>query len=454
MVLQRQQKLPVWGSAEPGEKVTVKLAGQGRDALAGANGRWVVKLDELQAGGPHEMTIAGKNTIVLKDVLVGEVWLCSGQSNMVMKLAEAAGGSAAAAKANHPKIRLFTVPDTAATKGSGWTADWQPCTPETAAKFSATAYYFGRDLHAAIDCPLGLIVSAVNGSKADEWTSREGFAANPKTKGVLDRYKQWLIDVENSKKPGAARKPGRFRAPPATLFDPMMAPLQPYGIRGVIWYQGESVTAHAPYSDLFANLITSWRREWGIGDFPFLFVQIAPLGKAVAAPAESGLAVTREQQLQVMQSVANTAMAVITDAGHATNVHPPRKEPVGQRLALAALALAYGRKDVVYCGPIYAGMRIDAGKAVLSFTHVGTGLLAKDGLLRGFAIAPAEGPFVNASAEITGNTVVVWSDKVAIPAAVRYAWAENPEGANLYNKEGLPASPFRTDTLPQKEPVR
>lgn len=449
MVLQRDGAAPVWGTAAPGEAIAVAFRGKTVQAVAAGDGAWTAKVATGDAGGPFELAIAGKTTVVLHDVLVGEVWLCSGQSNMVVPLLEASNAAEAIPAANDAQLRLFTVPQ----PDKPWGAPWQACTPDTARTFSAAGYFFGRDLRAFLKCPVGLILSAQSGSKADAWTSTAGFENNPATKQVLLDYRKHLSDLEESKKPGSLVKaPGRFRAPPATLYDPMIAPIRPYGMRGVIWYQGESVTAHAPYRDIFAGLIKDWRAQWAQGDFPFLFVQIAPVGQPQRLPVESGNAATREAQLQVAQTTPNTAMVVTTDVGN-VSVHPPRKEPVGQRLALAARALAYGQKNLEYNGPIYAAQRIEGARIILSFTHVDAGLVAHGGPLTGFTIAGEDLAFVSATAELKGNEVVVSAPIVPKPAFVRFGWADSPV-VNLFNGEGLPAAPFRTDTKVLPEPVR
>ena len=473
MVLQQGAKIPIWGTAEPGEQVTVALGEQQLVTSADNEGRWMVKLEPLDAGGPFELSIAGKNAITLQGVLVGEVWVCSGQSNMWWPVKLSANAEQEIAESNYPNIRLFTVKNTVAaqplqdTKGS-----WVSCGPETVASFSAVGYFFGRYLHKELDTPVGLIHTSWGGTPAEAWTSRPTLESDAEFKPILDRWEQiladypqanekyqqqlaqWKQDVENAKKEGkkAPRKPGAPIGPnhphrAAGLYNGMIAPLIPYSIKGAIWYQGESNAGRAyQYRKLFPAMIQNWRSDWGQGDFPFLFVQLANFMKPQPQPAESAWAELREAQLMTL-ALPKTAMSVIIDIGEANDIHPKNKQDVGHRLGLAALAIAYG-SDVVYSGPIYESMTVEGDKVRLSFKHIGGGLMSKNGeQLKGFAIAGVDRKFVWAEAEIDRDTVVVWSEQVPNPVAVRYAWADNPD-CNLYNKAGLPASPFRTDDWP------
>jgi sialate O-acetylesterase len=470
MVLQEGMKVPIWGTADDGEEVTVQFQKQELKTTA-RDGKWMVRLDNLKAGGPFEMTIAGKNTLTLKNVLVGEVWVCSGQSNMWWTVALSADPEKNIKNSANPMIRLFTVPDRpAATPQHDVVGKWEQCGPDTVKNFSAVAYFFGRDLQKARNVPVGLIHSSWGGTVAEAWTSRGALEAYPELRGMADQFAMNLKNypkaleafkaelerhkaaVEQAKaegkKPPPAPKPPQDPAAnpnsPTALYNGKIAPLQPYAIRGAIWYQGESnVGRAAQYQILFPALIKDWRDTWGEGDFPFLFVQLAQFRKIVKEPQESAWAELCEAQLLTSLRVPNTAMAVITDVGDENDIHPKKKEPVGARLALAALALAHGEK-IVYSGPVYDRMEVDGDKAILSFKSVGGGLMAKDGPLQGFTIAGADKKFVNAEAEIQGLEVVVRSPKVPKPVAVRYGWADCPV-VNLWNKDGLPASPFRTD---------
>ena len=419
-VLQRGISVPIWGMANDGEKVTVKFQGQEVSTTA-HNGHWMLRLKPLKAGGPFTMIIAGENTIELKNILVGDVWVCSGQSNMwwTVKLTENA--QAAIDKSKDLMLRLYTMPG----HDRFWNpnAAWQECNPNTTPDFSAVGYFFGMHLREALEVPIGLINSSVGGTPADAWTSRSALLANPELRDIVE--KPWTRV--------------------SYLYNGMIAPLQPYAIKGAIWYQGESNAGRAyQYRTLFPAMIKCWRDEWGQGDFPFFFVQLAPFG---SNDAPSTWAELREAQLMTAQHDPKTGMAVITDIGEQNNIHPLKKEPVGARLALAARAIAYGEKKLVYSGPVYKSMKVEGDKAILSFDWVGSGLMAKDGDLKGFTIAGEDQKFVPATAQIQGDKVVVSGGGVGKPVAVRYGWSNCPE-VNLFNKNGLPATPFRTDDFP------
>ena len=609
-VLQQGIKAPIWGTADPGERVTVEFAGQTVSTTASAEGKWLVHLSPLKAGGPRILTISGRNKIVLTNILAGEVWLCSGQSNMERQLGLRAGQQPITdwkqevAAANYPEIRHFGATQTKAfapaqtVKGS-----WTVCSPETVTNFTAIGYFFGRDLYRARQVPIGLIHSSWGGTPAEAWTSEAALSTQPDWTEALAQVKLLATDPVGTqreiqkqleawyqaKDPGSAASPpwsatdldtrlwkamtlptywenagypdfdGTFwfrrtvdlpedwngsdaelhlgavddndttwvngvevgatigynlprvyRVPagvlkrstnviavrvldtggngglyggddpmrlvvnaggktnsislagewlcrqgvslanvgwpptdysqsssaPTVLYNGMIAPLLPYAIRGAIWYQGESnVGRERQYRTLFPTMIADWRHAWGEGDFPFLFVQIAPY--------HGNSPEIREAQLLSWQNTTNTAMAVTIDCGDANDIHPPRKQPMGARLALAARAIAYGEK-LEYSGPVFKSMKIEGSEVVLRFTHPGGGLVAKDGPLKGFTIAGADKIFHPAQAEIRGQTIVVASDVVSRPVAVRYGWANVPEG-NLFNRAGLPASPFRTD---------
>ncbi|HTE17786.1 MAG TPA: sialate O-acetylesterase, partial [Armatimonadota bacterium] len=373
-----------------------------------------------------------------------------------------------------PQMRLFTVPRIATDEPLAQVpGQWQESGPASVPEFSAVAYHFGRELRKALGVPVGLISTNYGGTPAEAWTRRGVLEADPTLRTILDNhdkarrgYSAARVQhnlalsahsraVEQAKAAGQAPPPAP-RAPgnpaqsaqrPTGLYNAMIAPLIPYAIRGAIWYQGESNAGQAyQYRTLFPAMIENWREDWGQGDFPFLFVQLAPFMKITPEPGESAWAELREAQYLTTRTVPNTAMAVITDVGDEADIHPKQKEPVGRRLALAARALVYGQ-DVEYSGPEYHRMKREGNKVILSFKHVGRGLKSEGGLLRGFAIAGADRKWVNAQAEIRGDKVVVWSHQVAEPVAVRYGWANFPTG-NLWNADGLPASPFRTDDFP------
>jgi sialate O-acetylesterase len=455
MVLQQGVPVRIWGWAGEGEQVTVKIGNQSKTAQA-SQGKWAVALKPMKAGGPFELTISGKNKITLKDVLVGEVWVCSGQSNMQFSLSQSFEAEKHIASAANPQIHLFTVPRVKSDKPlDDTTGSWQACTPETVKDFSAVGYLFGRDLQQALKVPVGLIHSSWGGSPAEVWTKESVLAADPEFKSILDGYqksfagyKKALADYEAkaAQDKAAAKKLRRPGAPwkPCELYNGMISPLLPYAIKGAIWYQGESNASRAAqYRKLFPAMIQNWRRDWNLCDFSFLEVQLAPYMAIKSEPSESSWAELREAQLYATQILPKVGMAVITDVGEEKDIHPKKKEPVGARLALAARAIAYCEK-IEYSGPIYKSMRKKGNKIVLRFDHVGDGLVAKDGPLKGFAIAGKDGKFVWADAVIEGNTVVVSSKQVAQPVAVRYGWADCPV-VNFWNKNGLPASPFRTD---------
>ncbi len=476
MVLQRDIAAPIWGWADPGEEVTVTIAGQEHTVLADADGKWMVRLDSLPAGGPMEMTISGKNTLRLENILVGEVWLCSGQSNMAWPVRMAGNAEEEIARANHPRIRLFTVKRAIARQPKRDSRGaWEVCSPETVAKFSAVGYYFGRDIQGALDVPVGLINSSVGGTCVEAWTRREVMEGDPSYQerlnwwreqveaydaeaaeaAYLRRMEKWRRRAEQLKAEGkeVPRKPRRKFNPtedrnhPSVLYNGMIAPLVPYGIRGAIWYQGESNIDRAYlYRKWFPNMIADWRGLWGQGDFPFLYVQLANFRHRPHPPFQSKLAELREAQTMSL-TVPATAMAVTIDVGDLDNIHPSNKQDVGRRLALAARKIAYGQ-DVVYSGPIYRCMQVEDGAMRIHFTHADGGLVSRDNQpLTGFGIAGEDREFHPAEARIEEGAIVVRSEDVPQPVAVRYGWANSPE-CNLYNGFGLPASPFRTDGWP------
>jgi sialate O-acetylesterase len=475
MVLQRDKKVSIWGWAEPGEEVMVSVSWHRMRwaVTAGDNGRWIFKMNSPKTGGPYEMTFSGKNTITLKNIMVGEVWVCSGQSNMQMSVRSSANAEQEIAAADYPDIRLFTVERKVAEQPqTDCAGSWTLCSPQTVPDFSAAAYYFGRELHKELDVPIGLIHTSWGGTPAEAWTRRGILKKEIDFAPILERYddavakypqamkeyeqklSEWKEAAEKAKAEGE-KMPRRPNSPfgpghphsPAGLYNAMIAPLIPYGIGGAIWYQGESNAGRAyQYRKLFPAMIQNWRSDWGQDKFPFLFVQLANFMAVKPEPAESTWAELREAQLMTL-ALPNTGMAVIIDIGDANDIHPKNKQDVGKRLALWALAKSYG-KELVYSGPIYKSMEIKDNKIILHFDHVGGGLVAaSDEPLKGFAIAAADRKFLWADAKIDGDSIVVGSNEVSAPAAVRYAWADNPV-CNLYNKEGLPASPFRTDDWP------
>ena len=469
MVLQRDVPIPVWGTASPGETVTVTLNGQSQTTTAAPGGRWMVRLKNLAAGGPYDMQIAGRNTVVLHDVLVGEVWLAAGQSNMaftVSKKAEFFAGmldeDKVIAAANDPNLRMFTVATVKAlTPQEIVNGSWKVCSPQTVGAFSAIGYIFARELEERLHVPVGIVTVAFGASTAESWLPREALAADPALKPMLDRFDALEVFFKSHPRSTVAeappapeplnvlpmppstllRDPAEDQHQPTVMFNGMLHPVIPYAIRGVIWYQGESIVGGAAgvalYPHVMETLVQTWRALWGEGDFPFYAVQLAPLRNISNNP------VVREQQAKIL-ALPNTGLAITIDVGDPANVHPKNKVPVGQRLALIALAKTYGQK-LEYSGPVYASMKIEGHVIRIRFTHAAGGLVAKNGPLSGFAIAGADQKFFDAQAAIKGDTVVVHSRSVPTPVAVRYAFADYPAGANLYNAAGLPAAPFRTD---------
>ncbi len=620
MVLQRGQKTTIWGWADPGEEIRLNVSWHTmqRRTDADEDGRWSFSITAPPAGGPYELTLSGKNTVPVRNVLSGDVWVCSGQSNMEWPLHSAANGAQEVAEADYPNLRLFTVQKKIAdTPQDDCVGQWSPCNPQSVPGFSAIGYFFGRHLHQDLNVPIGLINTSWGGTVAEAWTSAKALEKMPEFKARMEQIAQakadpdaslkkyeealaqWQKEIESAQARGAgciepgfedsdwqemelpvlweqaglsnfdglvwfrktievpdswvgkeltldlgpiddmdttwvngvkvgahsesgqwqiarqykvpagvvkagrnvivvqvldtaggggiygqpdqmrlcqpegdasiplagawrykvgfdlASMPPRPQPPvwvnnpnaPAVLYNGMIAPLIPLGIRGAIWYQGESNAGRAyQYRELFPLMITNWRQDWGQGRFPFLFVQLANYMATQSEPGDCEWAELREAQTMTL-SLSNTGMAVIIDIGEANDIHPKNKQDVGKRLALWALAKTHG-KAIAYSGPLYKSMRVRGDKIILRFDHVNGGLVAGGGEpLRGFAIAGEDRKFIWADAEIDGDTVVVRSDKVSKPVAVRYAWANNPV-CNLYNGAGLPASPFRTDDWP------
>ena len=503
MVLQRDIDVPVWGWADPGEKVTVEFGGQKKTATADKSGKWMVRLAPMDASAKgRALTVTsstGKKNFLFKDVLVGEVWVCSGQSNMDWNV----GGCASILKkeidtADFPLIRHIGLRGHFAIKkakdlprGSAW----KVCTPKTVKGFTAVGFFFGRKLQQELDVPVGLIKSAVGGTRIEPWTPSEGFASVPElvalrkqAVGAEEAYRKqmaaavvnvrrWIADTEKALETGDELYVPTFPShpldkgsKPTMLFNPKINPIVPYAIRGAIWYQGESNGGEGiSYLHKTRALVEGWREVWGQTeakqggperDFSFYWVQLANYRKPSDKPAGGdGWARIRMAQTEALK-IKNTGMAVaieLADASNPNDIHPKNKKDVGERLALWALAKDYG-KQITFSGPIYKSMTVKGGKAIIGFDHVGKGLMigektgiepvkeVKNGALKRFAISGADGKWHWADAKIAGNTVVVSSKDVAKPVAVRYAYTMNPDGCNLYNKAGLPASPFTTDT--------
>lgn len=435
MVLQRERAIPIWGTANPGDSVSVQLGEKKREATADENGKWRVNFSALPAGGPHEMSVqTGGAALSLTDILVGEVWIASGQSNMQWTVKKSNNPEEEIANADWPKIRLLTVSRIALPRPREKfnSFGWQVCSPETIENFSAVAYSFGRELHKNLDVPIGLINTNYGGTPMEAWTSRKALASRPTfTKNA--KIAEAALDTKDKLPSGH----------PSGLFNAMIHPLIPFGIRGAIWYQGESNGGRPQfYHELSQLMIADWRERWGQGDFPFLLVQLAAW-----KPEAKTWPALREAQHQTVLTEPNVAMAVATDIGHISDIHPRNKQEVGRRLSLAARAMAYG-EEVVYSGPTYETMHAADGHCVIDFSDMAEGLqVGKDEgavELKGFEVAGTDRKFVAAKAKIEGDQVIVSSDQVSEPIAVRYNWAGWTEG-NLYNSEGLPAPPFRTD---------
>jgi len=469
-VLLSGAEVPVWGWADAGEKVEVSFAGQTKSATPGADGKWMVKLDALKADAkPQELTVKGRNTLTVKDVLVGEVWLGSGQSNMAMQVSRAKDPEQEKAAANLPLVRMFTVSSSASAKAEeDCKGAWVVCSPETVGGFSATLFFCGREIHKSLGVPVGLINSSVGGTPIESWIAPEAQHASAELKGFFEAIRKtdaefdpvtakatydkqlakWKEDAKKAKAEGkpaprAPRDPVAMRARKGNvggLFNGKIAPLIPYAIRGALWYQGEANTSGDKppfYEHQLALLVTDWRKRWG-REFPFAWVQLPNFVR----PGD-GWPLVREAMLKTL-NLPKTGMAITIDIGEQKDIHPKNKQEVGRRLSLWALDAVYGRKVESASGPLPAGHEIHGDKITLKFTHADGGLKAKDGDLTGFMIAGEDKQWKKAATQIEGDKVIVCSPEIAKPVAVRYAWQDWPE-CNLYNGAGLPASPFRTD---------
>jgi len=476
MVLQQGMEVPVWGTAAPGEQVTVTIAGKQATAVADVNGQWMARLPALEAGMPFTMVATGSdNSDTCENVAVGEVWVASGQSNMQMPVSGVMNAQREIRAARYPGIREFGMPRTVSvTPRRECKGYWEPCNPKNVVNYSAVGYFFARQLHRDLGVPVGIIHTSWGGTPVESWISRPVLEAEPTfryltanwdaamqnyAKAVLDNAKQMSAWQAAAEQALAAGQPLPMPPTPTVPDDPrnnpwlasglynaMIQPVVGYAIRGVIWYQGESNAGRAyEYRTLFPAMIENWRQAWGQGDFPFLFVQLANFMDTKPEPGESAWAELREAQLMALR-LPNTGMATIIDIGDAKDIHPKNKQEVGRRLALWAEATTYGKRQE-YSGPLYRSMEVEGDAIRLHFDHTGGGLKAKGKALTGFAIAGEDRRFVWAQARIEGDTVIVRSSQVAKPVAVRYGWADNPV-CNLYNGAGLPASPFRTDDWP------
>lgn len=480
MVLQRDREVPIWGWAEPSEKVTVSFAGQSVSTQADAEGNWMVKLKPMTASAEsRSMTIQGANQVVLEDVLVGEVWVCSGQSNMQWAVNDSWNADLTVLSAKNPQIRLVTIENMGVQVPlQDFQGGWQVCSPETVGGFSAVGYNFGLQLQQVLGVPVGLIDNAWGGSSCEAWIERDRMGgdaehygplmqkwadteAQPEMKSSYEAYEQallvWQKEAIAAKKAGqeVPRQPAPPNNPmvtqhrPGNLLNGRVHPIMPFAIRGAIWYQGESNAGRAyQYRHMFPLMVQNWREAWGQGDFPFYWVQLADFQAEPAGPSESTWAELREAQTMSVQALPHSGQAVIIDLGEAADIHPRNKAEVAKRLARLALAQDYG-VSIVHRSPRYASMETQGNKIVVSFEDRGGGIRTVDKHdVVGFWIAGEDRQWKVAQAKVVdGQKVEVWNDEVAKPVAVRYAWADNPV-CNLFNAEGLPVTPFRTDDWP------
>lgn len=475
MVLQREMKLPIWGWADPGEQVTVSIADQKQTATADDKGHWRVTLGPISSDQPLTLTVEGKNRLDVKDILMGEVWLCSGQSNMEYKVKDCWNGDLDVAAAKYPNIRLLSVKGPGSqTPVEDFHGSWKVCSPTTVGDFSAVGYFFGRELEEQLSVPIGLIDNSWGGSACEAWIRRDRMegdplyqptleaqdklAAEPDPHGTFDkRLKEWEEQAAKAKQEGKPEPPnrpwwndpvnGQLRA--SNLYHGRLEPIMPFAIRGVIWYQGETNAGRAyQYREMFPLLIKSWREDWGQGDFPFYWVQLTNFNAKQPEPGDAWWPELREAQTMTLDRLPNTGQAVIIDLGEAADIHPRDKVDVAKRLVRWALARDY-RRDIPYQSPRYDSMEKQDGAIVVHFKDVSGGLRTVNSQqLEGFAIAGDDHKWVWADAQIVGkDQVKVSSSKVAAPVAVRYAWSDNPV-CNLYNTTGLPVTPFRTDDWP------
>lgn len=493
MVLQQKQANPIWGWDTPGTEVTVKFAGQTKTAKAGADGKWTVKLDAVPANAKAAtLSIQGSTVKELKNVLVGEVWVCSGQSNMGFNLSSTWDADLDIAQANYPLIRLISVPQVGTQEiQDDFKGQWDVCSPATAGSFTAVGYHYGKVLHEMLGVPVGLIDNAWGGSSCEAWVKRDLLEKDPRFKATIDTWKRtestftqaafdkqvadhqakveaWVAARKEALKnhqplpanpPRAPQNPMTGQHRPGNLYAGVLHPIIGYGIKGAIWYQGESNASRAKeYRDLFPFMIQHWRNEWKQGDFPFYWVQLADFKNELPEPGDSDWAELREAQTLTMSKLPHTGQCVITDLGESNDIHPKNKRDVAERLARWALVKDYGFK-LPYSSPTYKDVKFEGNQAIVTLDHAETGLRVVDkDVVSGFAICGDDHKWVWADATLLpdnklsprtprGNQISVSSKLVAKPVAVRYAWADNPV-ANVYSAEGLPVTPFRTDDFP------
>ncbi len=466
MVLQRNQQNPVWGTGEVGERVSISIAGQSHKTVINEKGEWRIKLDAMNAGGPYTMIVEGKNKITFEDILVGEVWICTGQSNMQWSVENSNHSELELLSANHPEIRLFSIPLVANPKPQSEIRDslWYVCTPESLPEFSAVGYFFGLRLHQILGVPVGLINASWGASSLETWIPRNAIEAEYQHPEFLADWDwritqftdQMLTDYTNEYNAWkAAGKPGNKMRPPrdirtaqnrpANAYNGVINPIVGYGIKGSIWCQGEGNLGRGDqYSELFPILINSWRKRWDQGNFPFYWIQIASMKETDEEPTTSSWAELREGMSKTL-SLPNTGEVISMDVGEGNDIHYRNKQEVGNRLARLALDQTYGY-DIKGESPRYMSMELKGNKVIISFDKIDQGLYAFDSnTINGFSIAGDDQKFVWANAKIIDkNKVEVYSDKISNPVAVRYAWADKPN-SNLYDRNGLPVACFRTD---------
>jgi sialate O-acetylesterase len=481
MVLQQKQANPVWGWDEPGTEVTVAFEGQTKTAKAGADGRWEVKLDALPANAkPATMSVIGSKSKVFKNILIGEVWICSGQSNMQWSLSQSDDADIEALMAKYPNIRLISVPQVGTQEPQkDFVGKWEECNPTTAPQFSGVGYFFGRVLHETLDVPVGLIDNAWGGSAAEAWVRRDALAADTRFKSLMDStavreadltkpeaktkweaaMAAWKKRAEEAKiagKPFAERAPQgpdgylKGNSRPGNIFSGVLLPTIGYGIKGAIWYQGESNASRAhEYRALFPFMISHWRELWKQGDFPFYWVQLADFREEKPMAGDSDWAELREAQTLTMDAIKNGGQAVIIDLGEAKDIHPKNKRDVAERLARWALNKDYGVQLLAHRSPQFKSAAFKDGKATVSIDTFGGALTTFDVAQgKGFALCGEDKKWVWADTATVGtNTIEVSSKAVAKPIAVRYAWSDNPV-CNVYSRDGLPLTPFRSDDFP------
>ena len=488
MVLQQEMKTPVWGWDEPGQVVEVSGSwGRSAKAKAGTDGKWIAFLQTPSHGGPFKVTIEGSERVVLENVLIGEVWLCAGQSNMGWRLGAVFGGAEDSASADYPNFRIFrSERNHQPIPQNDCVAEWKVCDPVSAEACSAVTFYFARKIHEELGVPVGVVLQPYAGTPIEGWMPRDIQLGDKRIRAIIDemdaesaKYDRTKAEAQLARamkayEDGTRRGKPKLRTPsnwghqyPGNIYNGMIHPVLPFGIRGAIWYQGErnakDVAQAEHYEKQLPQLIDFYRSAWNEGsqgavarDFPFYFVQLPSWHPLQSEPveADAAWAVSRDAMRRVAMKIPNTGMAVSIDTGDEILLHPKDKKPIGLRLAYLALKRTYG-KDFVDYGPLYRSMRIEGDSVVLEFDSVGSGLMAaKDGPLDGFAIAGSDRVFKWAKARVEGDLVRVWAEGISKPKSVRYAWAMNPSARNLlYNREGIPASPFRTDDWPLYDPA-